>query len=103
MKPGATVLTRDAVARQFSRPGTGEADLGALRGGVGRSSRRWPVGDFGVDLDDAAEPSRLHRRQHHAAEERRALDEVLELGEVVLPGHLGYWRLGLRASGVEHE
>jgi hypothetical protein len=54
-------------------------------------------------VDDAAGSLRLHPGQYGAPEQHRALDEERELGEMVLPRHLGQRGLGLRARGVDHE
>ena len=103
MKPGATVLTVMPSGRELARPAAGQPDLRVLGRGVGGPARRRSVGDLGVDLDDPAVAARPHGGQHGAAEQHRALDEELKLGEVVLPRHLGHRRLGLRAGGVEHQ
>jgi hypothetical protein len=103
MKPGATAFDGDPDRGELARPAAREADLRALGGHVGRPARWRTVDDFGVDLDDAAGSPRGHSRQHGAAEQHRALDEKLELGDVVLPRHLGERGLGLRPGGVEHQ
>ncbi len=48
----------DSQVGELSGPAARETDLGALRCGVGGRSRRRPVGDLGVDLDDAPAASR---------------------------------------------
>ena len=44
-----------------------------------------------------------HRGQHGAAEQHGALDEEVELVEVVRPRDFGDRGFGLRAGGVEHQ
>jgi hypothetical protein len=61
------------------------------------------VGNLGVDADDAAVAAGLHAGQHRAAEQHRALDEEVQLRDVVGPAHLGHRGLGLRAGGVEDQ
>ena len=86
MNPGATALTVMPSGASSRAQLTHEPDLRALGGGVGRAAGRRPVGDLGVDVDDAAEAARPHRGQHGAAEQDRAADEEVELREVVVPG-----------------
>jgi probable blue pigment (indigoidine) exporter len=52
----------DAQRGHLTGPGAGEPDLRALRGHICRSERRRPIGDLGVDVDDAAELLPLHQR-----------------------------------------
>ena len=92
----------DAERGEFAGLAVGEADLCALGGGVGGPAGRRPVGDFGVDVHEAAEPSGLHPGQHRAAKQHRALDEEVQLGKVVGPRYLGHLSFRLRAGGVEH-
>ena len=94
---------RDAERGQFAGPAAGQADLRALGGGVGGPARRRPVGDLGVDLHDAAVPPGLHPGQQGAAEQHRALDEEVQLGEMVGPAHSGHGGFGLRAGGVQYQ
>ena len=61
------------------------------------------MGDLGVDLHDAAVPPGLHPGQYGAAEEHRAFDEEVQLGQVAGPGDLGHCGFGLRAGGVEDQ
>jgi hypothetical protein len=61
------------------------------------------VSDLGVEVHDAAVPPGLHSGQHRAAEQHRALDEEVQLSEVVGPGHFGHRGFGLRAGGVEYQ
>jgi Gamma-glutamyltranspeptidase len=96
-------IHRDAEGCQLTSPAAGETDLRALRGGIGRPAWGRPVRDLRVDVDDAPEPPRLHSGDDRASEQHRALDEESELGEVILPGHLGQRGFWLRAGGVEHQ
>jgi hypothetical protein len=84
----------DAGGGELTGPAAGQAYLGVLGGGMGRPARRRPVGDLGVHVHDAAIPPGRHRGQHRAAEQHRALDEEVQLGQVAGPAHLGD-----RASG----
>jgi hypothetical protein len=61
------------------------------------------MSNLGIDVDDAAVPPGLHSGQHRAAEQHRALDEEVQLGEVVGPGHIDHRGFGLRAGGVEDQ
>jgi hypothetical protein len=61
------------------------------------------VSDLGVDVHDAAVPPGLHCRQDGPAEQHRALDEEVQLGQVAGPGDLGHCGFGLRAGGVEDQ
>jgi hypothetical protein len=79
------------------------SSLRALGGDVGRPPRRRQVDDLGVDLDDAAVAPRPHSGEDGAPEQHRALDEELELCDVVLPHHLAQRRFRLRAGRVEHQ
>jgi hypothetical protein len=54
-------------------------------------------------VHDAAIAPGPHRGQHRAAEQHRALDEEVQLGQVAGPAHLGHRGFGLRAGGVEHQ
>jgi len=102
MKPGATVFT--VIQRgELARPRSREGVLGALGGGVRGAARGRPVHHLGVDLHDPPEPPLSHAGQDRPPEEHRALDEELELGDVVRPRHLLEQALGLRAGGIEHE
>ena len=58
---------------------------------------------LGVDLDDPAEPGRLHVRKNGSRQQYRTLDEEVELSEVVIPAHLGHLRLRLRTGRVHHQ
>ena len=57
--------------------------------------RRWPVGHLRVDVHDASPAPFTHPRQDRSAQQHRALDEELELVEVVAPGGLGECDVGL--------
>ena len=94
---------RDAERGELTSPAQGQADLRVLGRRVGGPARRRPVGDLGVDVDDAAVPPGLHPGQHRPAEQHRALDEEVQLGDVIGPAHLGHRRLGLRAGGVQDQ
>jgi hypothetical protein len=93
-------IHRDAEGCQLTSPAAGETDLRALRGGIGRPAWGRPVRDLRVDVDDAPEPPRLHSGDDRASEQHRALDEESELGEVILPGHLGQRGFWLRAVAL---
>ena len=93
----------DAERGQFAGPAECQADLCALGGGVGGPARGRPVRDLGVDVHDAAVPPGLHSGQDGAAEQHRALDEEVQLGQVAGPGDLGHRGFGLRAGGVEDQ
>ena len=93
----------DAERGELTSPAPGQADLRVLGGRVGGPARRRAVGDLGVDADDAAVPPGPHPGQHRAAEQHRALDEEVQLGDVVGPAHLGHRGLGLRAGGVQDQ
>ena len=54
-------------------------------------------------MHDAAEPPSLHCRHDGPAEQHRALDEEVQLGQVAGPGHIGHRAFGLRAGGVEDQ
>jgi hypothetical protein len=54
-------------------------------------------------VHDAAVPPGLHCRQDGPAEQHRALDEEVQLGQVAGPGDLGHCGFGLRAGGVEDQ
>jgi len=103
MKPGATVFTvmpngASSRAQLSVRPicallAVAWADLPGGR----------PVSGLGVDVHDAAVPPGLHGRQDGPAEQHRALDEEVHLGQVAGPGDLGHCGFGLRAGGVEDQ
>ena len=101
--PGATALTvipsgASSRAQLRVRP-----LWRALRGRVGGPAGRRPVPGLGVDLHDAARSPRRHAGEQRAPEHDRALDEALELHDVVLPRHQRERRRGLRAGRVEHQ
>ena len=93
----------DSQVGELSGPAARETDLGALRCGVGGRSRRRPVGDLGVDLHDAPEPSLAHCGERSPPEQDRALDEELELRDVVRPRHIVQRSFRLRAGRVQHQ
>jgi hypothetical protein len=93
----------DAERGQLAGPGASQPDLRALGGGVGGPARWRPAGDLGVDLHDTAVAPGLHPGQYGPAEQHRALDEEVQLGQVVSPGHVGHRGFGLGAGGVDHQ
>jgi hypothetical protein len=103
MKPGATGIYCDPKRGELARPAASQPDLRALRRGVGRSARRRPVHDLGVDLNDAPDAPRLHPGDDGTAQQHRALYEEVELGGVVFSGHVGERRFQLWTGRVEHE
>ena len=60
-------------------------------------------GEKGNGVGDAAVPPGLHAGQDGQAEQHRALDEEVQLGQVVRPGDIGHRGFGLRAGGVEDQ
>jgi hypothetical protein len=54
-------------------------------------------------VDDPAVVLRQHRREHRTPNQHRALDEEVELGDVVRPSHLRQRGGRLRAGRVQHQ
>src|SRR5580700_5877839 len=76
---GCDGVHSDARGGEFAGPGTGQAYLCALGGGIGGPVRRRTVSDLGVDVHDAAIVPGHHRGEHRAAEQHGALDEEVQL------------------------
>jgi hypothetical protein len=88
---------------QLARPGAGETDLGVLAGRAGGAPGRRPARELGVDLHDATRSASPHSGHDGATNEHRALDEALEVRQVLVPAHLFKPSLPLRAGGVEDQ
>jgi len=102
-EPGSDRVHGDAVGGELAGPASSQADLRILRRGVSRPSGWRTMRYLGVDLDDPAEPGRLHVRKNGSGQQYRTLDEEVELSEVVIPAHLGHLRLRLRTGRVHHQ
>ena len=91
------------MGRELSRPAPRQPDLGALGGDIGRAPGRGKIDDLRVDLDDAPPPTLSHSGNDGATEQDRALDEEIQLLEVILPADLLERRFRLRSGRVQDE
>ena len=102
-EPGRHAVDRDPEGRQLPCPAPGQPDLRRLRRGVGGATGWRSVGDLRIDLDDAPERGGPHGRKHRPAHQNRALDEEVQLGQVLVPAGVVDRGVRLGTRGVQHE
>ena len=94
-EPGRKLVHGDAVRSELSGPASRQPYLGALRSYIGGAAGRRSVDDLRVDLDDASPAPFAHPRNNSSAEQDGALDEDVELRQVIVPPHVLERRLGI--------